>query len=171
MLTLFFNAIGRVSWALATISKILIGTLILLVIADVTVRNLGYRPLGWAVNTSEFLLLYITFTSMPWLVRNKGHVFVEFLRMALPPGARAVLERLVYLGCVVLCLYLAWYAGSSFVTAIKRGTYEMRTFDMPKWAIFAPMAVAFTVSALEWLRFLVGHDSLYERDLLEVGGH
>jgi len=166
-----FDATGRLSWVMATIAKLLIGSLVLLVVADVAFRNLGLRPLAWAVNTSEFFLLYITFMSMPWLVRQKGHVFVEFLRVALPDSAKIWMARLVYLACIVLCLYLAGVALQSLVTAIQRGTYEMRTFDIPKWVVFAPMVLAFTVSALEWLRYLMGYDDFYDRDILEVGGH
>jgi TRAP-type C4-dicarboxylate transport system permease small subunit len=152
-------------------ARLLIGGLVLLVVADVAVRNAGLRPLAWAVNSSEFVLLYITFLAMPWLVRQKGHVFVEFLRVALPGKARDVLARVVYFACVVLCLYLAWVAGRSLVLAVERGTYEMRTFDIPKWVVFAPMVAAFLVSAVEWLRYLMGYDNFYDRDILEVGGH
>lgn len=168
---LLFDLTGRLSWFLAVFARLLIGALVLLVVSDVAVRNAGLRPLGWAVNTSEFFLLYITFLSMPWLVRQKGHVFVEFLRIALPRNAKAILARVVYFACLVLCLYLAWVAGRSLVLAIERGTYEMRTFDMPKWMVFAPMVMAFLLSAVEWLRYLLGYDDFYDRDILEIGGH
>lgn len=166
-----FDLSGRLCWLLMSLARGLIGALVLLVVSDVVVRNLGMKPLGWAVNTSELFLLYITFLAMPWLVRQKGHVFVEFLRVALSPAMRLVLARVVYAACVVLCLYLASVAASSMVQAILRGTYEMRTFDIPKWVVFFPMVLAFTLSAVEWLRFLLGHDDFYDRDLMEVGGH
>jgi TRAP-type C4-dicarboxylate transport system permease small subunit len=166
-----FDWTGRLSWCLAVIARLLIGALVLLVVADVAVRNAGLRPLAWAVNTSEFFLLYITFFSMPWLVRQKGHVFVEFLRVALSPQAQRVLARLVYAFCILLCLFIAWVAFNSLTLAIQRGTYEMRTFDIPKWVVFAPMLLAFVLSALEWLRYLLGHDDFYDRDILEAGGH
>ena len=114
----------------------LVGLLVVLVVTDVAVRNAGLRPLAWAVNTSEFFLLYITFFAMPWLVRQKGHVFVIFLRIVLPSFARQMLAKLVYLGCIVLCLYLGWVALNSLMLALERGTYELRTFDIPKWVVF-----------------------------------
>ena len=170
-MNLLFDLTGRASQLLAIAARILIGALVLLVVADVAVRNIGLRPLGWAVNTSEFFLLYVTFLSMPWLIRTKGHVFVEFLRIALPASAKRVMARIVYVGCMVLCLYLGWVALNSMILSIQRGTYEMRTFDIPKWVVFAPMVAAFGLSALEWLRFALGYDDMYDRDLMEVGGH
>lgn len=170
-MTPLFDLSGRLCWLLAVIARLLIGALILIVVSDVAFRNAGLRPLAWAVNSSEFLLLYITFLSMPWLVRRKGHVFVDFLRVALPRPVRALLSKGVYLACIALCLYLGWIALSSMLLAIERGTYEMRTFDIPKWVVFLPMVVAFGLSALEWLRFLTGHDDFYDRDIMEAGGH
>jgi TRAP-type C4-dicarboxylate transport system permease small subunit len=73
------------------------------VVADVAVRNAGLRPLAWAVNTSEFILLYVTFLSMPWLVRQKGHVFVDLpAHRVACPMPRRVLARVVYLACIVV---------------------------------------------------------------------
>lgn len=166
-----FDLSGRLCWLMAVVARLLIGALVLLVVADVFVRNVGWRPLAWAVNASEFFLLYVTFLSMPWLIRNKGHVFVEFLRIALPEKAKRVMARVVYVACMVLCLYLGWVALNSLILAIERGTYEMRTFDIPKWVVFGPMVLAFGLSAVEWLRFALGYCDMYDRDLMEVGGH
>lgn len=170
-MTLLFDLSGRLCWLLAVIARLLIGALIVIVVADVAFRNAGLRPLAWAVNSSEFLLLYITFLSMPWLVRRKGHVFVDFLRVAMPNAVRIVLSRGVYAACIALCLYLGWVALSSMLLAIERGTYEMRTFDIPKWVVFLPMVTAFGLSAIEWLRYFLGLDDFYDRDLTDVGGH
>jgi TRAP-type C4-dicarboxylate transport system permease small subunit len=171
MMKTLFDLSGRLSWLLIALARVLVGALVLLVVSDVAVRNAGMKPLGWAVNTSEFFLLYITFLSMPWLVRRKGHVFVEFLRVALSPELRLLLARVVYAACLALCLYLTWVAATSLITAVERGTYEMRTFDIPKWVVFFPMVLAFGLSAVEWLRYLLGYDDFYDRDLMVVGGH
>lgn len=170
-MNIVFDLSGRLCWFLAVIARVLIGLLVLLVVSDVAVRNAGLRPLAWAVNTSEFFLLYITFFAMPWLIRQKGHVFVIFLRVVLPETAKLVLAKVVYLACIVLCLYLGWVAWNSLTLSLARGTYEMRTFDIPKWVVFSPMVLAFFLSALEWLRYLLGYDDFYDTDPLEMAGH
>lgn len=167
---MLFDFSARLTEALASLAKVLIGLMILVVIADVAFRNLGLRPLSWAVSVSEYILLYAAFLPMPYLVHKKGHVFVEFLRNLLPPSGRRVLEKLVYLACVILCLYLGSYAFNSFSAAIVSGDYETRSFDMPKWAVFLPIMTAFFLSALEWMRYLLGFDTLYNLDPLEVEG-
>lgn len=167
---ILFDVSGRISLALASVAKILIGVMILIVVSDVAIRNLGLRPLSWGVSASEYILLYAAFLPMPWLVRNKGHVFVEFLRNILGPRGRVFLEKLVYAVCVLLCLYLGTIALTTFIEVLQSGDYETRSFDMPKWVVFLPMTIAFYLSALEWLRYLMGEDSLYNLNPLDVEG-
>ena len=166
----FFDAVGYLSWLCASAAKLLIGAVILLVVADVVARNLGLKAMTWAISASEYSLLYITFLAMPWLVRIRGHVFVVFLRALFPLPVQRLLEKLVYLTCILLCLYLGWVAWSSMMTAIQKGSFESRTFDMPKWAIFLPIFLGFALSALEWLRFLLTPVSLYDANPLEAEG-
>ncbi|NKN39281.1 TRAP transporter small permease [Agrobacterium sp. a22-2] len=166
----FFDLTGKLSEALAALTKVMIGLMVVFVVADVAVRNFGFRPLSWAISGSEYILLYSAFLPMPWLVHIKGHVFVEFLRNLFPPAGRIVLEKLVYLTCIALCLYLGGIALSSFIGAIQSGDYETRTFDMPKWGVFLPIMIGFFLSAIEWLRYLLGFDTLYNLDPLEVEG-
>ena len=166
----FFKIVGWASLALASLVKLILAAIVIEVVADVVLRNLNYRPIGWGVSATEYGLLYAAFLPMPWLVRIKGHVFVEFLRRALPETGRVLLEKLVYAVCVGLSLYLTWYAFSAFLDALRTGAYETKTFDMPKWLIFLPIAIGFFLSALEWVRYLVGSDSLYNVDPLEREG-
>jgi TRAP-type C4-dicarboxylate transport system permease small subunit len=166
----FFAAVGRVSWFLAVLVKLILAAIVVEVISDVVLRNLNLRPLSWGVSATEYGLLYSAFLPMPWLVRTKGHVFVEFLRKSLPTRGQVILERIVYCVCIALCLYLFYYAAGELAVAWRTGAYEMRTFDMPKWLIDLPVCIGFLLSALEWLRYLLCDDSLYHYNVLEQEG-
>lgn len=169
METLFKN-VARLSWLCASLAKALIGLSILLVIADVTVRNMGMRTMTWAISATEYSLLYITFLSMPWLVRTRGHVFVVFLRSLVSPSAQRVLELGVYLLCLILSVYLGWVALGSLSSALATGSFESRTFDMPKWLILLPIMIGFFLSALEWLAYLLTPASLYTVSVEDLEG-
>ncbi|MBI3373624.1 MAG: TRAP transporter small permease subunit [Betaproteobacteria bacterium] len=164
-----FDASGRIAQALAVLTKILLAAIVLLVCADVAARNLS-RPMAWSVTLTEYLLVYITFLPMPALVRGKGHVCADFIRTALPGRLRRGIERGVYLLCLAICLYLGGIALSSALATMRSGAYEVRSFDMPRWLIFAPMAIGLWLSALEFLRYLVGRDSIYAIDVREMEG-
>jgi TRAP-type C4-dicarboxylate transport system permease small subunit len=164
-----FDASGRIAQALAMLTKLLLAAIVLLVSADVAARNLA-RPLVWSISLTEYLLVYITFLPMPALVRGKGHVCADFIRSSLPQRLRHGIERGVYLLCLAICLYLGWVASGSALASMISGAYEVRTFDMPRWLIFAPMVVGLWLSALEFLRYLLGRDSIYAVDVREMEG-
>lgn len=164
-----FDASGRIAQGLAVLTKLLLAAIVLLVGADVAARNLA-RPLVWSVSLTEYLLVYITFLPMPALVRGKGHVCADFIRTTLPQWLQKAIERGVYVLCLAICLYLGWIALGSALASLKSGAYEVRTFDMPRWLIFAPMVLGLWLSALEFLRYLLGRDSIYAVDVREMEG-
>ena len=155
-----FDVSERIGNVLAIAAKVIVGLMVCLVAADVTARNLS-RSLVWSVSLVEYLMVYMTFLAMPALVRTKGHVCADFIRMSLPPRVQAVLERFVYLLCLSLCIYLAIVASRVCLESLASGSYDVRTFDMPRWLIFLPMVLGLWLSALEFLRYLLGRDSIY----------
>ncbi len=171
MLDRLFRLSAAVSRALAVVAMVLLGGLVVLITVDVTRRTLGFKPLSWTSDVAEYILLYATFLPMAAIVHDKGHVFVEFLRSSMPPAAQRVLERGVYVVCLVICVYLGWVASVHLVGAVRTGAYDTRAFDMPRWLVYVPMAVGLWLSSVEWLRFLLGRASLYDLDALQRDGY
>lgn len=167
----FFNLSGALGLRLAQLAMLLLGALTLLISADVVMRNLGYKPLAWVTDAAEYILLYCTFLPMAALVRSKGHVFVDFIRASLPAGIQRWLEKLVYLICLLICAYLGWIATIHFLTSWTTGAYDARAVDLPSWLTYLPMAVGLWLAAIEWLRFLIGGDSMYDVDPLSREGY
>jgi TRAP-type C4-dicarboxylate transport system permease small subunit len=168
-MTRLFAWSQRIGAALALFAKVLLALIVVLVSADVLGRNLG-QSLTWSASLVEYLLIYVTFLPMPALVRGKGHVCADFARRALPVPLRNVVERAVYALCIALCVYLGAVAFGSLVETARSGAFEMRTFDMPRWLIYLPMVIGLWLSALEFLRYLLGFDSLYGGDPTQVEG-
>ena len=44
----------------------------LLIVVDVSLRNLGMQPPAYTVALTEYSLLYMTMAAAPWLVRERG---------------------------------------------------------------------------------------------------
>lgn len=164
-----FAASGWLANALAVLTKIILGAIVLIVVGDVAMRNLA-KPVAWTTSLTEYLLIYVAFLSAPMLVRLKGHVCADFMRTALPLGAQRVAEKLVYILCIALSVFLGGIAFDAMLESLRSGSYDVRTFDMPKWAIYLPIVIGFWLSAIEFLRFLFGHDSIYAIDVRDVEG-
>ena len=131
------------------------------IIADVAIRTVGYNSLQWYSAIAEYCLLFSTMLAAPWLVRLKGHVVVESLTMAMPAPVRWAMAKAVYVLCIVLCLLFVYYGFVELVLALGAGELDLRSIDMPKWILFLPFPLGFTLVAIEFGRYLLGYGSYY----------
>lgn len=154
-------AYNSVIVALAYVAGAMVAATFVAVVYDVTLRMLGIQPPYWTSAATEYALLYITLLAAPWLVRQKGHVFVQLVNQALPPVPRKWLERAVYLICILVSLTIAFYSLAEAIQSFERGEYDVRSIAMPMWLLYAPLPVGFLLTATEFLRFLLGVDSMY----------
>ncbi len=126
-----------------------------LIVYDVLARNLGGSPFPHTVALTEYALLFLTFMGAPWLVRSNGHVRVQLFSGLLPARGRIFLARVAAGGCVLVCAVLGWYSAGVAIESYGRADVEMRSFDMPRWLIFAIMPISFALLAIEFTHKLL----------------
>ena len=122
---------------------------------DVVVRNLGYQSSAHFFTFTEYALLIVPCLGAPWLVREKGHVYVEILLMALSSRQRTVLRCLIGVLCIAVCLVLAWYGAEVTLRDYLGNEKDVRSLDMPRWMVVGFVPLSFAMMAIEFLRFLV----------------
>lgn len=110
---------------------------------------------------AEFGLLYIVMAASPWLVRHRGHVFIELLTAAIPRAMQRPFSRFVSLLCVIICLVLVWYTWGATAKAYRFGDAEMRSLDMPKFLLLGAMPIGFGLMAVQFARFVFGPETLH----------
>lgn len=147
--------------ALAVVAGALIALALVLIVVDVGIRVAGFSPPAFTIAVVEYVLLYFTLFAAPWLVREKGHVYVDALTSRLPAGLRALVEKAAYVICIATTLLFAYYAAVLLLDAAATGLFEDRGIDIPLWLLYAPMPVGFLLVAVEFARYLFGADSMY----------
>ena len=160
-MTIIKNAYNRLIFGLAVIGGVLLAVIFVGIICDVTIRTLGFNSLQWYSAVAEYSLFFCTMFGAPYLVRHKGHVVVESLRLAMPPKLRKIIEKIVYLACILLSLLFVYYGALETIEAIKTGEQDLRSVDMPKWLLMAPFPIGFSLVAVEFTRYLLGFDTYY----------
>lgn len=151
----------RIVNALAAVSCVLLAVFTIGICYDVALRALGFQPQLYVASLVEYGLLYVTVLSAPWLLRGKGHVYVDMVTRGLPASTRRWIEMTVYLLGFLSCLILAYAAFDLTIENYMRGESEVRDFDMPRWLIYSPIGLGFLLLAFEFFRYLLGVDSLY----------
>ncbi|ATH77696.1 TRAP transporter small permease [Halomonas sp. C22] len=146
---------------MALLAAIMLVWLMVAVVLSVVIRNLGLQPSAWFFLSTEYAMFYLTLLGAPWLVRQKGHVHIELLTSLLPLPALNILSRGVSLLCVVVCAVLAWKGLDLVMLNIERSDYDVRAFFVPKWLLTIVFPISFTLMAIEFARFVVGHELLH----------
>ncbi|MGE6605991.1 TRAP transporter small permease [Halomonas sp. NPDC076908] len=146
---------------MALLAAIMLVWLMVAVVLSVVIRNLGLQPSAWFFLSTEYAMFYLTLLGAPWLVRQKGHVHIELLTSVLPPPMLNILSRGVSLLCVVVCGVLAWKGLDLVLLNIERSDYDVRAFFVPKWMLTIVFPISFALMAIEFSRFVVGHDILH----------
>lgn len=164
MLSVLWRLYNVVLIGCVVLSGVLIAAGIAVVVVDVTLRALGFQPFGFTVAFVEYVLLYFVLLAAPYLVRIKGHVTAEVLFSQLPPPARRVVEKVVYALCIAVSLVFAYEGSVLFDEAIRYGYVDERSVDVPYWALYVLFPLCFSMIAIEFTRYLIGFDSMYERE-------
>ncbi|MEZ5931198.1 MAG: TRAP transporter small permease [Alphaproteobacteria bacterium] len=141
--------------ALAGLAGVTLFVIAAMIVLDVTMRTLGLRPPQAISALTEYALLYATMAAAPWLVRTGGHVTITTLTDRLPSGMRTLLRRIILVMSIVLCLALSLAAFGMAIESFGRGDVDVRSIDLPRWSLFAPLAAGFLLLASEFLRLLI----------------
>ena len=156
------------SWllnALRALSGVVVFGIFVLIVVDVGIRivgsSIGVKPWIYSSGVVEYGLLWFAMLAAPWLVRIKGHVFIDAVTQLLPPAVQGAVAKLAYLICVCSSLVFCYFSFDLFIEALGSGEIDTRGEDMPLWTLLMPIPFCFFLVSIEFGRYLIGLDSMY----------
>ena len=155
------RVIDRICDALAIFAGVYLVAIMIAIVFQATARTLGFSGSSHVFTFTEYGLLYIVMAGSPWLVRVKGHVFIEMFTAAIPAPMAPTVSRAISLLSAVICLVLFWYTLKTTIVAFERGDADMRSVDMPKWLLLGTMPICFGLMTVQFLRFVFGPDTMH----------
>jgi TRAP-type C4-dicarboxylate transport system permease small subunit len=154
--------------ALAVISGLMLIWLMVAVVLSVLIRNVGAQPPAWLFTSTEYSMFYLTLLGAPWLVREKGHVFVEIAITRLPPAMLSALSRMVMLICAGISLVLAWKGLELVISNIQDDDYDVRFYFIPMWIFTITYPISFSLMAVEFARFIFSKTPFHSAETGDV---
>lgn len=125
---------------------------------DVFARNVLGTSVRGLVDVVEYGLLGSTFLAAPWVLRQGGHVQVDFVVDALAPAPRRWVQRLADLiGLAASLVLLAWSTRVTF-EAWQQGSMVLKAIVFPEWWAFAIMPPSALLLAFEFVRRLAARE-------------
>jgi TRAP-type C4-dicarboxylate transport system permease small subunit len=146
---------GRLLDALAIVAALILLAMVVVVSADIVLRNTGAGGFAWANEVSEYALYGMTLLTAPWLLRRGQHVRLDLVLTMVPARAAWLMEAAGDIVGLVVCLVLVRYGAVMAIDSWRLGAITIKSLVFPEWWLLAPLPVTFALLALEFvLRFL-----------------
>ncbi len=148
-------AYGRFLAGLALAGCAVLFAMMMLICADVLLRNVRLVPgvygISWSNEVTEYALYLITLLTAPWLLRQGQHIRIDIVLRVVPARLAWYLEWLgdaIALVCCVVIAFLGWKATSA---SLAIDAMVVKTLAVPEWWLLAPLQVTFAILAVEVL--------------------
>jgi TRAP-type C4-dicarboxylate transport system permease small subunit len=145
------NIFGRVFEALAVAAALLLLAMVVLVTADILLRNLTRTGFPWANEVSEYALYMMTLLTAPWLLRRGQHVRIDLVLSMMPARIAWAMEALGDVIGFLLCAVMMRYGFHMAFESLRLGSLTIKNLVFPEWWLLAPLPVAFALLAAEFL--------------------
>jgi C4-dicarboxylate transporter DctQ subunit len=113
------------------IACVLVIMLMLVVVADATLRYTVKGVITWAFDASEYSLPYMTFLATTWLLRKDGHVKLDVLINALKSKSQAYLNFIATIILVLTCIMLVIYGITTTIDNIQNNVMSVKSYSIP----------------------------------------
>lgn len=144
---------GQLLSALALVGCLTLLAMMLVIVADVLLRNLapaGWpKGLAWSNEVSEFMLYLVTMCVAPWLLRQGQHIRVDILLQAIPKRLAWLIEWCCDLLGLACCLVLCRYGLQATLASQQSGSLNIKTLVTPEWWSLAPLPITFALLSIE----------------------
>ena len=147
---------ARLLWLLMAAAAVYVGMIMVMIVYTTVFRTAGWIYTPYANISIEYGFVYILFLGSPWLIRNRGHIYIEILTALIPEATRRVLSRAIVIVCAAICFVWAWYTWPLFAErwADEMAFDELRAqFDLRLWIGTLPFPLGFFLMGVEFLRF------------------
>ena len=138
--------------ALAFLGALLMGGMALWITYEVLMRYFLERPTFWAVDLSEYAMLWAAFLAAPWVLRREGHVRVEVFVERMSPRHQRVLGVFCSALGAVVCAIMTWQGGATVWDFYVRGITVAREWQVPQWFVYLAIPIGSALLAGEFVR-------------------
>ena len=168
----FSVLLGRLFDLLAIVAALILLAMVMLVTADIVLRNAARIGFAWANEITEYALYLITLLTAPWLLRRGQHVRIDMFLVVVPTRLAWMMEAAADIVGLAASLVLIWYGTIMTAQSARLGSLTIKNLVFPEWWLLALLPICFALLALEFaMRFhrLMGTPRTRRHEATSVG--
>jgi TRAP-type C4-dicarboxylate transport system permease small subunit len=149
-MTRLSRAFGRLLNALAALAALILLATVIMVTADILLRNITGAGFPWANEVSEYALYVMTLLTAPWLLRRGQHVRIDLVLTLVPVRVAWLMEALSDVVGFVVCLVMMRYGLKMTIDSAALGSITIKNLVFPEWWLLWPLPACFALLAFEF---------------------
>jgi TRAP-type C4-dicarboxylate transport system permease small subunit len=142
---------GRILDAMAIAAAVILFAMVVLVTADILLRNTGAGGFVWSNEVSEYALYAITLLTAPWLLRRGQHVRLDLVLIMVSSRVARLMEAVGDMIGFATCLVLLRYGTAMTYESWRLNSITIKNLYFPEWWLLAPLPLAFLLLAIEFV--------------------
>jgi len=143
--------LARLFDLLAVVAALILLAMVVLVTADIVLRNTARVGFAWANEITEYALYLITLLTAPWLLRRGQHVRIDMMLVLVPPRLAWMMEAVADIVGLAASLVLIWYGTIMTVQSARLSSLTIKNLVFPEWWLLWPLPICFVLLALEFI--------------------
>jgi TRAP-type transport system small permease protein len=149
-MTKLSNLFGRLLNALAVAAALTLLAMVVMVTADILLRNLTRTGFAWSNEVSEYALYVITLLTAPWLLRRGQHVRIDLVLTLVPVRLAWLMEAVGDVVGFAVCLVMMRYGLKMTLDSAILGSITIKNLVFPEWWLLWPLPACFALLAIEF---------------------
>lgn len=145
------HAFGLLVDALMGCAALLLLAMVVLVTADILIRNLAGGAINWANEVTEYALYVMTVLAGPWLLRQGRHIRLDLVLTLVPPHVAWRMELCADVLGFLVCLVVTRYGTMMTWESWRSGSMTIKNLVFPEWWLLAPVPAVFALLAIEFI--------------------
>ncbi len=152
----FLAGLGKVFDHINTLMVILSAVFFLgltfIVGADITLRYLFLRPLGWVKEVSEYILVALGFLVAAWILKDDGHVKMDLVISKVNPKTQTLMNIITSMISTLVLLVIALFSARVTLQFYQTRLVAPTVLEPQKWILLTPIFLGVVLLAIQFIR-------------------
>lgn len=142
----------RINLIMVVISAVFLLGLTFIVGADITLRYLFLRPLGWVKEISEYILVVLGFLVAAWILKDDGHVKMDLVLTKVSPRAQTMMNIITSGISTIVVFVITWFSVRVILQFYQTKLVTPSVLEPQKWILIIPIFVGCLLLIVQFIR-------------------
>ena len=150
------DRIGKIFDSINTLMVIVCAVLVVgltfIVGADITLRYLFNKPLGWVKEVSEYTLVGLGFLAAAWILKDDAHVKMDLILTKVSPRTQTMMNLITSVISTIVVAIITWFSVRVTIDFYQTKIVTPSVLEPPKWILMTPIIVGSFLLIVQFIR-------------------